>query len=207
MNVLNTNIINNPLTFYRLDPGEPGVAPPTPASLSAFTVFSQEARNRQRLKAEALMEGKEVVFLNTEYKLRKNGSFLTMVGGTTTIVTREKKDEEKKKILDLANGEQKINTNINTDKTDNALKIKENLLKAERRMLKIKLKNVEGEEKRIIETRLKEIEYELKKIEKLKQEQKQNDKEEADNPLNDNAVQGLLNSLDNPAGLIIDLMV
>ncbi|HOQ33118.1 MAG TPA: hypothetical protein PLA12_11475 [Candidatus Hydrogenedens sp.] len=207
MNVLNTNIINNPLTFYRLDPGEPGVAPPTPASLSAFTVFSQEARNRQRLKAEALMEGKEVVFLNTEYKLRKNGSFLTMVGGTTTIVTREKTNEEKKKILDLANGEQKINTNINTDKIDNALKIKENLLKAERRMLKIKLKNVEGEEKRIIETRLKEIEYELKKIEKLKQEQKQNDKEEADNPLNDNAVQGLLNSLDNPAGLIIDLMV
>ncbi|MGC9052848.1 MAG: hypothetical protein ACP5KS_03080, partial [Candidatus Hydrogenedens sp.] len=76
MNVLNTNIVNNPLTFYRLDPGEPGVAPPTPASLSAFTVFSQEARNRQRLKAEALIEGKEVVFLNTEYKLRKNGSFL-----------------------------------------------------------------------------------------------------------------------------------
>ncbi len=203
MNVLNTNIINNPLTFYRLDPGEPGVAPPTPASLSAFTVFSQEARNRQRLKAEALMQGKEVVFLNTEYKLRKNGSFLTMVGGTTTIVTRERK-EEKKKIIDLPNEEQKTNTTTNTEKTDNALKIKENLLKAEQRMLKIKLRNVEGEEKRVVEKRLKEIEYELKKIEKLKQER--NDKEE-DNSLNDNAVQGLLNSLDNPAGLIIDLMV
>ncbi|MGC8738666.1 MAG: hypothetical protein ACP5UA_08485 [Candidatus Hydrogenedens sp.] len=202
MNVLNTNIVNNPLTFYRLDPGEPGVAPPTPASLSAFTVFSQEARNRQRLKAEALIEGKEVVFLNTEYKLRKNGSFLTMVGGTTTIVTREKKNEEKNKNLNLTNEEQKINTN--QEKTSNAIKIKENLLKAEQKILKIKLKNAEGEEKRVIEKRLKEIENELKKIQKLKQEQ---NNIEIDHPINNNAVQGLLNSLDNPAGLIIDLMV
>ncbi len=202
MNVLNTNIVNNPLTFYRLDPGEPGVAPPTPASQSAFTVFSQEARNRQRLKAEALMEGKEVIFLNTEYKLSKNGSFLTMVGGTTTIVTREKTDDKKKNEYIPTEEGQKINKI--KDKTSSNLKEKENLLKVEQKILKAKLRTVEEDEKKIIEKRLKEIEIELKKIERLKQEEKGS---EEINSSNETALQGLLESLNNPAGLILDLMV
>lgn len=202
MNVLNTNIVNNPLTFYRLDPGEPGVAPPTPASQSAFTVFSQEARNRQRLKTEALMEGKEVIFLNTEYKLRKNGSFLTMVGGTTTIITREKTEEKKK------NGyippEEGQNINDIRDKPSSDLRIKENLLKEEQKILKAKLRIAKEDEKKVIEKRLKEIEVELKKIEKLKQEENNSDRI---NPSIENALQNLIKSLSNPAGLIIDLMV
>ncbi len=200
-NVLNIHIINNPLTFYRLDPGEPGIAPPTPASHSAFTVFSQEARNRQRLKAEALMEGKEVIFLNTEYKLRKNGSFLTMVGGTTTIVTREKEIDKKKDSNTSTKEDNKINSL--SDKEGNTLDIKENLLKIERKKLKLKLKTAEENEKKIIEKRLQEIEIELKKIERLKQRE---DKEQG-NSLYTNALQGLINSLDNPAGLILDLMI
>ncbi len=202
MNILNTNIINNPLTFYRLDPGEPGIAPPTPASQSAFTVFSQEARNRQRLKAEALIEGKEVVFLNTEYKLRKNGSFLTMVGGTTTIVTRENVDEKNKNEFYSSDEKQKIDTV--KDKYSLETKIRENLLKAEQKILKAKLRTADEDEKKIIQKRLKEIEIELKKIEKLKQEENNSD---GINPSNENALQGLIESLSNPAGLIIDLMV
>lgn len=202
MNIVNTNIINNPLTFYRLDPGEPGFAPPTPASKSAFTVFSQEARNRQRLKSEALMEGKEVVFLNTEYKLRKNGSFLTMVGGTTTIVTREKTEEKKKDLSNSTSEGQKLNS-IN-EKPNNELKIRENLLKAEQKILKAKLRTADNEEKKTIEKRLKEIERELKKIEKLKKEE---DNSNGENSLNENALQGLLESLANPSALILDLMV
>ncbi len=199
MNISTINIINNPLTFYKLDPGEPGIAPPTPASQSAFTVFNQEARNRQRLKAEALLEGKEVIFLNTEYKVRKNGSFLTMVGGTTTIVTREKEKNENS--LDNTVDNKNIKENEKSQ-NNNELEIKENILKAEQKRLKIELRTATEEERKIIEERLKEIEMELKEIKKLKQDKSRG---EENNPLN-NSLQSFLNALENPAGLILDLI-
>ncbi len=202
MNIQSNNLINNPLTFYKLDPGEPGIAPPTPASKSVFTVFSQEARNRQRLKAEAMMEGKDVVFLNTEYKVRKNGSYYTPVGGTTTIVTRDR-EQKKEDSLELDKSTDKDKNSTSNVKQIDQLDIKENSLRMEQKKLKTQLRSADGEEKQKIEKRLQEIENELKKIQQLKEEKEDN----SDTANNKNALFGLSESLNNPAGQLIDLLV
>ena len=83
-------IVQDPVVGYRLDSGEPGVANPTRASRSAYTVVGQESRNRARLRSEAMKEGRQVVLLKTEYKVRRVGSYTVPVGGLTTVVTRER---------------------------------------------------------------------------------------------------------------------
>ena len=101
------DIVQNPIVRYRLDPGEPGVARPTQAASSAITVTGQESRNRARLKAEALREGRQVVYVGTKYKVLKRGSFLTVVGGTTTVVTRQRAEPDaEEKILGQAAGDE-----------------------------------------------------------------------------------------------------
>lgn len=170
MFVRDLNIINNPYTYYRLDPGEPGIAPPTPASKSAFTVFTQESRNRTRLQAEALIEGKDVVFVNTEYKLRKNGSFITIVGGTTTVITREKDNPQRT----TGNNSQpnleteKFQSNTIDEQELRILEAEEQRLTMEKTILRIKLNTSDGELRRQIEMKLEEIEQKLTEIKNKK---------------------------------------
>jgi len=83
-------LIRDPVVGYRLDPGEPGVANPTRASLSAYTVVRQESRNRARLRSDAQLAGRQVLLVKTDYKVRRVGSFLVPVGGLTTVVSRER---------------------------------------------------------------------------------------------------------------------
>lgn len=87
-------LISNPAVGYRLDPDEPGVANPAKASRSAYTVVGQESRNRARLRSKALLEGRQILVLKTEYKVRQAGSFLVPVGGLTTIVTRDRPEKQ-----------------------------------------------------------------------------------------------------------------
>jgi hypothetical protein len=81
---------DNPTIRYRLDPGEPGVANPAKATTSVYTVVGQESRNRARLESEALREGRQVLLVKTDYKVRQEGSFSVVVGGLTTVVTRNR---------------------------------------------------------------------------------------------------------------------
>ncbi len=86
-------LIHNPVVAYRLDSDEPGVANPTRASRSVYTVVGQESRNRARLRSEALLEGRQVLLVKTDYKVRRAGSFIVPIGGHTTVVTRARPEE------------------------------------------------------------------------------------------------------------------
>lgn len=200
---INFNIINNPLTYYKLDPGEPGIAPPTPASHSAFTVFAQEARNRHRLQAEALMEGKEVVFLNTEYKVRKNGSFLTMVGGTTTIITREKQKTNENPGINEVDNTQKRDVPNESDLNSSSVDPEEYRLRAEQAQLKRLLRTANPEQKRKIEARLREIETRLKQIE---QKKKRDTNQNIADPNTAFIISNWSRFLNNPATQLLDLL-
>ena len=81
-------LVSDPVVAYRLDTDEPGVANPARASQSAYTVVGQESRNRARLRSEALLEGRQVLLVKTDYKVRRVGSFTVPVGGLTTVITR-----------------------------------------------------------------------------------------------------------------------
>lgn len=199
----NFNIINNPLTYYRLDPGEPGIAPPTPASHSAYTVFAQEARNRHRLQAEALMEGKEVVFLNTEYKVRKNGSFLTMVGGTTTIITREKQKSDENLAINGVDNTQKRNVLNESDLNSKSVDPEEYRLRAEQAKLKRLLRTANSEQKRKIEARLREIEARLKQIE---QKKKQDLNQRSTDPNTAFIISNWSRIINNPVTQLLDVL-
>lgn len=174
MRSITTDIVNNPYTYYKLDPGEPGIAPPTPASQSIFTVFAQESRNRTRLQAEALAEGKEVIFVNTEYKVRKNGSFITVVGGTTTVVTREKENTNSSNVNTPV--EYSASNNIKIQNSENIkiyeLEIEEQRLTMEKNALRNKLYTSKPLERKKIETKIQEIENRLKDIKTKKQKLK-----------------------------------
>ncbi len=174
MRPISTDIVNNPYTYYKLDPGEPGIAPPTPASQSIFTVFAQESRNRTRLQAEALAEGKEVIFVNTEYKVRKNGSFITVVGGTTTVVTREKEKTNSSNVNTPE--EYSASNNFKTQNSENIkiyeLEMEEQRLTIEKNILRNKLYTSKPPERKKIETKIQEIENRLKDIKTKKQKLK-----------------------------------
>jgi outer membrane murein-binding lipoprotein Lpp len=88
-----TQLVSNPRVGYRLDPGEPGLAPPATATNSAYTVVAQESRNRARLASEAMLEGHDVLLVKTDYQVARVGSFDVVVGGHTTVVSRERPDK------------------------------------------------------------------------------------------------------------------
>jgi len=75
------SFLNNPILRYKLDPGEPGLATPTPASRSIAKVASHEASNIQRFKKEAIQEGGIVVYSSISLNLSYQGSFLAATSG------------------------------------------------------------------------------------------------------------------------------
>lgn len=88
-----TSLVSNPRVGYHLDPGEPGVAPPATATNSAYTVVAQESRNRARLASQAMLEGRDILLVKTDYQVARVGSFDVVVGGHTTVVSRERPDK------------------------------------------------------------------------------------------------------------------
>ena len=86
-------LVQNPTVGYRLDPGEPGLAPPATATNSVYTVVAQESHNRARLQANAQLQGQDVLLVKTDYKVARVGSFNVVVGGHTTVVSRARSDE------------------------------------------------------------------------------------------------------------------
>jgi len=152
-------LVRNPTVYYRLDPGEPGVANPASASSSVYTVTGQESRNRARLKAEALREGREVIYLATKYKVRKSGSFVTAVGGTTTIITKSKPEaQDQNPVTETGAPEQGSEDAV---REGGQLRAEQQRLEREQQDLKRQVETASGPEAVREEQRLGEIERRL----------------------------------------------
>jgi len=77
--------LSNPRLYYKLDPGEPGLANSAPASMSVLRVASQELANYLAFKRRAEREGGFIIDGGIHLDLRKRGSFLAAVAGRTQV--------------------------------------------------------------------------------------------------------------------------
>ncbi len=89
---IRTNIFSpnrNPVLGYRLDPGEPGMLRRAKASESFIEVSAQERRNINRLKTQAVREGRQVLFARIKYTYGIDGSYSSLRAGETTVVSKK----------------------------------------------------------------------------------------------------------------------
>ncbi len=75
------SVIRNPTLYYKLDPGEMGIAAPAKASESVLRVTAHELGNIHRFEAKAAMEGGIVIYENISLDLAFEGSFLAARAG------------------------------------------------------------------------------------------------------------------------------
>lgn len=82
----------DPVLYYRLDPGEPGLRTQARASESALLVTAQEVRNQTRLISQAIARGEVVIEADSQYSPGIDGRFMSVRGGLTTVrsMPREK---------------------------------------------------------------------------------------------------------------------
>ncbi|MBI5093364.1 MAG: hypothetical protein HZB26_13110 [Candidatus Hydrogenedentes bacterium] len=160
---------NNPKVGYRLDPGEPGWAPPASASNSVYTVVAQETRNRTRLASQAMLEGKDVLLVKTDYKVDRVGSFNVVVGGHTTVVTRER--PQKASALDATGAQQDQATangaqsrQVSDPQKAALLTAEQKRLETERRDLKAEKNSANPDEAAQAKARISEIDQRLREI-------------------------------------------
>jgi len=103
----------NPYLGYKLDPGEPGLANSSPASLSILRVAAHEAGNINQFKSQALKKGGIVIYTDIDLNLKKKGGFLAAVGGKSKAVILYKKEIDKNSpqdsVYELQNTEKKAN--------------------------------------------------------------------------------------------------
>lgn len=79
---------NNPTLHYRLDPGEPGILRSAKASESGMAVTAQEMHNIARLKADAMREGRRVIYAGIKYSAGVEGNFVALHAGLTTVISK-----------------------------------------------------------------------------------------------------------------------
>lgn len=87
-------VLRDPILYYKLDPGEMGLAIPARASESILRVASHELGNIRRFEAEAALEGGVVVYKRVSLDLAFEGSFLAARAGRSEarIIYRKKGD-------------------------------------------------------------------------------------------------------------------
>lgn len=78
---------NDPKLFFKLDPGEPGLLRSARASESVVKVTEQEQRNLNRLRLEAVREGRRVVAADATFEPGIDGSFASIRAGRTVVRT------------------------------------------------------------------------------------------------------------------------
>ena len=78
---------NDPKLFFKLDPGEPGLLRSTRASENVVKVTEQEQRNMNRLRLEAVREGRRVVAADATFEPGIDGSFASIRAGRTVVRT------------------------------------------------------------------------------------------------------------------------
>jgi len=77
--------ISNPILYYKLDPGEPGLATPARASESVARVASHEIGNIVRFKKETSERGGIIVYSNIFLNMQFAGSFLAATSGLSEV--------------------------------------------------------------------------------------------------------------------------
>ena len=116
-----TSIGNSvPIINYKPDPGEPAVRLSAPENRSAYLVINQELRNQNRLRAEALEKGEDIIYSNVSFHVTtgKNGPVFN--SGLTTVVSKSKAQKESAtytKPVQSGNGQSSESTN-NTNQTN-----------------------------------------------------------------------------------------
>ncbi len=85
MNVIDKMSLDNPILYYKLDPGEMGIATPSSAVFSISHVAGHETGNAVRAEAEAVANGGYVIYSAITLDMRKRGAFLAAVAGKTTV--------------------------------------------------------------------------------------------------------------------------
>ncbi|WP_036221517.1 hypothetical protein [Mesoaciditoga lauensis] len=85
MNLIRELNLDNPILYYKLDPGEMGIATPSSAMLSISRVAGHETGNAVRARADAIANGGYVIYSVITLDMRKRGAFLAAVAGKTTV--------------------------------------------------------------------------------------------------------------------------
>ena len=198
MKINNAFQLTNPTLRYKLDPGEPGMATPTPASRSIAKVATHEATNIRRFKKEALEDGGVVVYSYIYLNLQFQGSFLAAVSGKSKalviVPAEESKTNENIKVPALKDSKEneKVPEKVKHDSEDikNAIaeitngetaKIDGTIRKLEndKLLLRGQLSNIENTTKddemksTYNENRIKEIESKIEYLEQKKELEKQ----------------------------------
>lgn len=158
-------VITDPVLYYKLDLGEPGIATPARASESTLRVTSHELENLARFKSEALREGGYVVYSNISLNRQFKGSFLATVSGRTEATIVKPKNEEK---LDV-NGNTKNSAlyNVTNTSDNNSTNTKDSIDKVED-----KANDVERE----VQRKLAQIERKLEQKENLPDDEEEKEK-------------------------------
>lgn len=122
MKINNNHILQNPVLYYKLDPGEPGLATPTKASQSIAKVAAHESTNIRRFRREAMEKGGYVVYSFIGLNLEQRGAFLAATSGISKALVIIPEDRSKKNNDTITNN--KINDDpVNKEKSENKLKI------------------------------------------------------------------------------------
>ncbi len=135
MKINNNRQLQNPVLYYKLDPGEPGLATPTRASQSIAKVAAHEATNIRRFKREAMEKGGYVVYSFIGLNLEQRGAFLAATSGISKALIIIPEDKNKKnndsfinkKINDDSNDKEKLNDQLKINKDDKEKKDQNNI--------------------------------------------------------------------------------
>ncbi len=147
-------VIADPVLYYKLDLGEPGIATPARAHESTLRVASHELENLMRFRNEALREGGYVIYSNIHLDREFKGSFLATVSGKTEVMIVKPREEGRPTTDNSANAILPFDTSAN----DNGTNVKSIVDKVED-----KANDVEREAER----KLNRIERELERKENL----------------------------------------
>lgn len=134
----------NPTLHYKLDPGEPGIASPAPASRSIGKVAAHELTNLRRFKREAMEEGGIVVQSSIHLNLQSKGAFLAATSGKSKarVLIPEKDITPGPELAEITGNQGDISDIAGIDEVE---KNKPDLLTDP--VLEVKLNNLENEER------------------------------------------------------------
>ncbi len=144
---------DNPILYYKLDPGEWGSSAPATAGESIARVASHESANIQRFENEAAKKGCYVIAKDLYLNLQQRGEYLAATSGRSSVLTycprKEKSNEVKAalgskidaKLKQYTNDEERIKMLLASSK-NSAIKslYKNDLKKIENRKLELQEK-------------------------------------------------------------------
>jgi|GEM_PF-5601985 len=159
------HLIKNPQLHYKLDPGEPGLATPSPASKSIARVATHEATNIRRFKREAAEEGGIVVYSYIYLNLKFAGSFLAATAGKSkALIIYPAKEDDKSKLSfepDTEKDKEKENTIYNKKNDETGIN---GLNGEENEKNPLQFNPVENEEVKKIDNDLEELKNEKTRL-------------------------------------------